>query len=191
MINDGQVFLAGYVTSTPTFKELASGTATATVRVAYTPRWLNRETGEWSDGPTSFVNVLCWRALADNVAMSLRKGEPVLVMGRLRVRRFQDKEGMQRTVVEIDANSVGHDLTRGVAHFSRTRRAAGEAAGAEGPATVTPSPQEDDDPGEASEPGQAGQHAEDSARGQMLDEHAVAELAREMSESLGEVAAPF
>src|SRR5262249_60434355 len=85
-------------------------------------------TGEWGDGPTSFVTVLCWRALADNVAMCLRKGEPVLVRGRLRVREYEGKDGSRGTETEIDASSVGHDLSRGVAHFSRTRRAPGETA---------------------------------------------------------------
>ena len=88
MINDASIDLAGFVVSEPSFKRLATGTSTAKLRVAYTERRLNRETGEWGDGPTSFVTVLCWRALADNVAMCLRKGEPVLVRGRLRVREY-------------------------------------------------------------------------------------------------------
>jgi single-strand DNA-binding protein len=74
------------------------------------------------------VTVLCWRSLADNVAMCLRKGEPVLVRGRLRVREYEGKDGSRGTETEIDASSVGHDLNRGVAHFSRTRRAPGETA---------------------------------------------------------------
>jgi single-strand DNA-binding protein len=71
MINDANIDLAGFVASEPSFKRLATGTSTAKLRVAYTERRLNRETGEWGDGPTSFVTVLCWRALADNVAMCL------------------------------------------------------------------------------------------------------------------------
>jgi single-strand DNA-binding protein len=128
MINDANIDLAGFVVSEPSFKRLATGTSTAKLRVAYTERRLNRETGEWGDGPTSFVTVLCWRALADNVAMCLRKGEPVLVRGRLRVREYEGKDGSRGTETEIDASSVGHDLSRGVAHFSRTRRAPGETA---------------------------------------------------------------
>ena len=60
--------------------------------------------------------------------MCLRKGEPVLVRGRLRVREYEGKDGSRGTETEIDASSVGHDLSRGVAHFSRTRRAPGETA---------------------------------------------------------------
>ena len=128
MINDSHIDLAGFVASEPAFRRVAGGTSTAKLRVAYTERRFNRETGEWGDGPTSFVTVLCWRTLADNVAVCLRKGEPVLVRGRLRVREYEGKEGSPRIAVEVEASSVGHDLSRGVAHFSRTRRAPGETA---------------------------------------------------------------
>ncbi len=128
MSNDANIDLAGFVASGPSFKRLATGTSTAKLRVAYTERRLNRETGEWGDGPTSFVTVLCWRTLADNVAVCLRKGEPVLVRGRLRVREYEGKDGSRGTETEIDASSIGHDLSRGVAHFSRTRRVPGETA---------------------------------------------------------------
>jgi len=148
MINDANIDLTGFVASEPSFKRLATGTSTAKLRVAYTERRLNRETGEWGDGPTSFVTVLCWRSLADNVAMCLRKGEPVLVRGRLRVREYEGKDGSRGTETEIDASSVGHDLNRGVAHFSRTRRAPGETAAesAEGLAAGPSQDGEEQDP---------------------------------------------
>jgi single-strand DNA-binding protein len=103
MINDSHIDLAGFVASEPAFKRIAGGTSTAKLRVAYTERRFNRETGEWADGPTSFVTVLCWRTLADNVAVCLRKGEPVLVRGRLRVREYEGKEGASRIAVEVEA----------------------------------------------------------------------------------------
>jgi single-strand DNA-binding protein len=148
MNNDANIDLAGFVASEPSFKRLATGTSHAKLRVAYTERRLNRETGEWGDGPTSFVTVLCWRSLADNVAMCLRKGEPVLVRGRLRVREYEGKDGSRGTETEIDASSVGHDLNRGVAHFSRTRRAPGETAAesAEAPAVGQSQDGEEEDP---------------------------------------------
>jgi single-strand DNA-binding protein len=209
MIIDSHVDLAGFVASEPSFKRLENGTSTAKLRVAYTERRFSRETGEWADGPTSFVTVLCWRTLADNVAISLRKGEPVVVRGRLRVREYSGKDGSARIAVEVDASSVGHDLSRGVAHFSRTRRAAGETAaeGAEtvraggnghaaGPAsadgTVTDESAAGLEPAEAAdEPGLAGAGA-DSPDGDgdgVLDEQAVAEFASNLAGSLGGVTA--
>jgi single-strand DNA-binding protein len=208
MINDANIDLAGFVVSEPSFKRLATGTSTAKLRVAYTERRLNRETGEWGDGPTSFVTVLCWRALADNVAMCLRKGEPVLVRGRLRVREYEGKDGSRGTETEIDASSVGHDLSRGVAHFSRTRRAPGETAAESAEVLAAAQAQdgeEQDQPAGRDGPGlpaaTAGEKtagdggadgtgpdgtaaAGDGAGGGVLDEGAVAEFASEMSRSL-------
>ena len=207
MSNDANIDLAGFVASEPSFRRLATGTSHAKLRVAYTERRLNRETGEWGDGPTSFVTVLCWRSLADNVAMCLRKGEPVLVRGRLRVREYEGKDGSRGTETEIDASSIGHDLSRGVAHFSRTRRAAGETA-AESAEALTAAQSQDgqeqdpsagrDGPGlpggaageEAAGGGTGGDGAEgngadgNGAGDGVLDDAAVAEFASEMSRSL-------
>ena len=130
MINDAQVFLSGYVARDPRFRITANGISNVSLRVAYTPRRVDRETGEWTDGTTSFVSVVCWRTLADNVARCLHKGEPVLVKGRLQVRPYE-KDGVSRLAVEIDATSVGHDLARGVASFQRPRRPAVENGAAD------------------------------------------------------------
>jgi single-strand DNA-binding protein len=208
MSNDANIDLAGFVASEPSFKRLATGTSTAKLRVAYTERRLNRETGEWGDGPTSFVTVLCWRTLADNVAMCLRKGEPVLVRGRLRVREYEGKDGSRGTETEVDASSIGHDLSRGVAHFSRTRRAPGETAAKSAGAVAAVQSQdgEEQDPlADPDGPGLPGDAAAEEAAGNggpgsngadgngagdgVLDDGAVAEFASEMSRSLEETPA--
>ena len=183
MIQDAQVHLAGYVATEPQFKKLSGDISSVKLRVAYTARRRDKVTGEWTDGPTSFVSIQCWRTLAENVQMSVHKGEPVLVTGRLQIRRFEDTEGALRTAAEIEATSVGHDLTRGVAKFSRTKWPA--AAGA-----VVPS----GEPGPADGAGLAGgpQPGERPAAGGgrpagdgVIDESAVAYFARELGESLG------
>jgi single-strand DNA-binding protein len=127
MINEALVSLTGYVATQPRWRETSSGTPNITMRVAWTPRRMDRSTGEWADGHTSYVTVICWRKLADNVATCLRKGDPVVVKGRLTVRPY-DKDGVPRTAVEVDASSVGHDLSRGVAQFQRTRPPTGKSA---------------------------------------------------------------
>lgn len=138
MVNEAQLSLTGYVASDPRSRETRNGTQQVSMRVAWTPRWVNRESGEWSDGTTSFLTVICFRRLAANVATCIRRGDPVVVKGRLSVRPYEDKDGNSRLAVEVDATSVGHDLSRGVAHFQRTRgdqpllTPAGQAAG--GPA---------------------------------------------------------
>ncbi len=213
MTNDANIDFAGFVVNEPSFTRLASGTSKATLRVAYTERRFNRETGDWGDGPTSFVNVLCWRTLADNVAMCLRKGEPVVVRGRMRIREYEDKEGSPRSITEVEASQVGHDLSRGVAHFSRTRRAAGETAAESAEALAAAPSRDGEEPAGGDEPGLRGGPAGEwaagngavggngaggndletngaggggAAAGGVLDDDAVAEFAGEMSESLGD-----
>jgi single-strand DNA-binding protein len=121
MVNEAQLSLTGYVASDPRSRETRSGVPQVSMRVAWTPRWIDRATGEWSDGHTSFLTVLCFRRLAVNVATCIRRGDPVVIKGRLSVRPYEDKDGNTRLAVEVDATSVGHDLSRGVANFQRTR----------------------------------------------------------------------
>ena len=121
MVNEAQLSLTGYVASDPRSRETRNGVPQVTMRVAWTPRWIDRTSGEWSDGNTSFVTVLCWRRLAANVATCIRRGDPVVIKGRLSIRPYEDKDGNARLAVEVDASSIGHDLSRGVAHFQRTR----------------------------------------------------------------------
>ena len=190
MIHEAQVNLAGYVATDPKFKKVAGDTSSARLRVAYTARRRDKETGEWSDGPTSFVNVQCWRTLADNVQMSVRKGEPVLVMGRLQIRRFEDSQGAPRTAVEIEAMSIGHDLTRGVAQFSRTRWPSALAAADAELQAAAPEPGDGAElPGGQEAGERPGQGAGAPHGDGVIDESAVAEFARELSDSLGPDAA--
>ncbi len=126
-MNEAQVTMVGYVASTPSLVVTKAGRFVANMRVGVTPRRQDRDTGQWSDGDTSYVTVTCWRSLATNVAACLRKGDPVVVKGRMRVRQYDDKDGNQRVAVEVDASTLGHDLTRGVAHFLRTKRSPGDA----------------------------------------------------------------
>lgn len=186
MIHEAQVNVAGYVATDPKFKKVTGDISSAKLRVAYTARRRDRETGEWSDGPTSFVNVQCWRTLAENVQMSVHKGEPVLVMGRLQIRRFQDSDGAPRTAVEIEAMSIGHDLTRGVAQFSRTRWPSATAAAAAELHAAAAEPGDDTEPADGPEAGERPSPEAGAPDGDgVIDESAVAEFARELSHSLG------
>ncbi len=128
MFNEAQISMTGYVATQPRWRRPESQSPNVMMRVAWTPRRLDRSTGEWVDGHTSYLSVTCWRKLADNVATCLRKGDPVVVKGRLTVREYTDKDGALRTAVEVDASSVGHDLSRGVAQFARTRPVTGQTA---------------------------------------------------------------
>ena len=127
-LNEAQISLTGYVATQPVTRTVKSGATNMSMRVAWTPRRQDRVTGEWVDGNTSYVTVICWRKLAANAGLCVRKGDPVIVKGRLSIRTYEDKQGVQRTAVEVEANSVGHDLSRGVALFQRVRPQTGLTA---------------------------------------------------------------
>lgn len=100
------------------------GLPIASFRVGSTPRRLNRETGEWENGETNWYSVTCFRQLATNVHAAVRKGDPVVVSGRLRIRPWENQAGQRGTSVEVDADGVGHDLTFGTGSFMRLNQPA-------------------------------------------------------------------
>jgi single-strand DNA-binding protein len=113
------VTLTGYVALEPKlwFTKQAH-TPVVNLRVGMTPRRMDASTGEWKDGPSSFFTVNCWRKLALNVSASLHKGDPVIIRGQLRMRSWNDN-GKMRSTVEIEAESVGHDVAYGFSHFMK------------------------------------------------------------------------
>jgi len=123
MSQDNHITLRGYLTSEPKFRQTAlTGTPVTEIRLGSTPRRLNRETGEWQDQPTSYYRVKCWRRLAVNASSSLHKGDMVVVRGRFYLRTWMDNQQRQRETVEIEADSLGHDLSYGWSHFLRGSR---------------------------------------------------------------------
>jgi single-strand DNA-binding protein len=101
----------------------SAGDATvAWFRVASTPRRFNRSNQTWSDGPTQWYTVNAWRALGEHCAASLKRGDPVVVHGRLSHSTWVNSEGVEVTSLEVDATFVGHDLNRGSSVFTRTGR---------------------------------------------------------------------
>ena len=119
-MNDTFVTLHGWVGSEVTFRD-PHGVSVANLRVASTPR-LKRD-GRWVDGDTTWYSVTAWRQLADNVRGSIRKGDAVIVHGRLRTDTWERADGQQSTTLCIEASMVGHDLTRGTSTFQRAVRA--------------------------------------------------------------------
>ncbi len=121
MSQGGYVTLVGFVAQDPNIRTTPTGKLLTKVRVGTTPRYRDGATGEWRDAETSYYNVSCWSRLADHVRASLRKGDPVIVKGRFRTSSFEDKNGQLRTSIEITADTVGHDLSRGPANYMRPR----------------------------------------------------------------------
>jgi single-strand DNA-binding protein len=124
-VNDAIITVVGFVAQDPHFEVLSSGTSLMQVRIGSTPRRYDREIGQWRDEDPMFLTVSCWRTLADNLqACELQRGDPVIVTGKLRIREYT-KDGQRRFSAQIEATTVGHDLSRGIARFQRSQRSAG------------------------------------------------------------------
>ncbi|MFE9954072.1 single-stranded DNA-binding protein [Micromonospora sp. NPDC005299] len=119
---DTYVTIVGNVLTAPEWRRTTqSNTLVANFKVASTARRLDRESGRWVDGNSLRVRVNCWRKLAEGVASSVAVGDPVVVAGRLYTRDWTDDAGNHRTLYELEAVAVGHDLSRGRARFLRNR----------------------------------------------------------------------
>ncbi|MEU6202415.1 single-stranded DNA-binding protein [Micromonospora musae] len=119
---DTYVTIVGNVLTAPEWRRTTqSNTLVANFKVASTARRLDRESGRWIDGNSLRVRVNCWRKLAEGVAASVMVGDPVVVCGRLYTRDWTDDAGNHRTLYELEAVAVGHDLSRGRARFLRNR----------------------------------------------------------------------
>ena len=113
--------LSGNLTRDPEIRYTREGQANATFGLAVNRRWQPRGTEEWEES-TSFFDVICWRDLAENVALSLVKGSRVIVTGRLEQHSWLADNGDRRSRVEITADEVGPSLRFATAEISRTER---------------------------------------------------------------------
>lgn len=102
--------ITGNLVDNPELRYTTSGQAVTHFRVASTPRYLDKATGEWKDGDTLFMACDVWRNQAENVAESLKRGQRVIVTGKIRQRSYETKEGEKRTVFELDVEEVGISL---------------------------------------------------------------------------------
>lgn len=111
--------LTGVVATTPRHLVTSSGVAITSFRLASGQRRFDRKRNAWVDADTNWYTISTFRHLAHNVVASIRKGEHVLITGRLRVRDWEnaDRNG---TSVEIEADSIGHDLTWCTTAFVRS-----------------------------------------------------------------------
>ena len=125
MAGDTVITIIGNLTAKPEIRYTNSGAPVASFTIASTPRTYNRQAGEWQDGETLFMRCSVWRDAAENVADSLDKGMRVIAQGRLQQRSYTDREGQQRTVVEMQVDEIGPSLWRATAQV--VRRGTGQA----------------------------------------------------------------
>lgn len=135
--------ISGNLTREPDIRYTREGHASTVLSMAVNRRWQDKETSEWQEA-TSFIDVVCWRELAENVALSLVKGARVIVAGRMEQRTWETEEGERRSKIEIVADDIGPSLRFATVDVHRSERrvpaddegAARQAGGAANDMTV-------------------------------------------------------
>ena len=129
MAGDTTITVVGNLTDDPELRFTPSGAAVAKFRVASTPRFLDRQSGEWKDGEPLFLACNIWRDAAEHVAESLQRGSRVIVTGRLRQRSYETREGEKRTVIELEVDEIGPSLRYATAKVQKMARSGGGGGG--------------------------------------------------------------
>jgi single-strand DNA-binding protein len=121
---DTTVTLIGNLVGDLDLRYTPAGVAMAKFTVASTPRVLDRTTNEYRDGDPLFLGCTAWRELAEHAAESLTKGARVVVVGRLRLSRWETDQGEKRSTYGLDVDEIGPSLryaTATVKKMTRTR----------------------------------------------------------------------
>lgn len=149
------VSLVGQIATEPKLFAPEGGAQFCTFRLACTERRFDQERKEWVDTETNWYTVNAFRGLALGAKQSFRTGDRVVVLGRLRVKRWESGE-KRGTSVEVDAEGLGHDLRWGSSVFTKREPATGAAipgGGGAAPGTAVSSPQSPESSGTAPDPG--------------------------------------
>lgn len=123
MAGETIITIIGNLTKDPELKTIGNGNTVANFAIASNTRQFNRNTNQWEDGDTLFLNCSAWDSqtttLASNIAASLHKGMTVIAQGRLMQRSYQAQDGSQRTVMELRVDDIGPSLRRATAQVNR------------------------------------------------------------------------
>ncbi len=120
-MTDTVLHIIGHVGTDVDHRKVGSGIDLSTFRLATTPRRWDRNQRQYIDGTTTWFTVQCWRSLAIHTRDSIRRGDPVVVIGKLKTEEWT-KDDVRNSRIILEAVTVGHDLTRGVSSFRKTPR---------------------------------------------------------------------
>lgn len=129
MAGETQLTIIGNLTDAPQLRFTPNGAAVANFTIASTPRTFDRQSNQWVDGEALFMRCSLWKEAAENVAESLQKGMRVIASGRIKQRSFQDRDGNDRTVIEMDVDEIGPSLRFATARVTRVDRRNGQPGG--------------------------------------------------------------
>ncbi len=120
MAGETIITVVGNLTADPELRYTQNGLPVANFTIASTPRTFDRQANEWKDGEALFLRASVWREFAEHVAGSLTKGMRVVATGRLKQRSYQDREGNNRTAIELEIDEIGPSLRYATAQVTRT-----------------------------------------------------------------------
>ena len=129
MTGETIITVVGNLTADPELRYTQNGLPVANFTIASTPRTFDRQANEWKDGEALFLRASCWRDFAEHVAGSMTKGMRVIAQGRLRQRSYQDREGNNRTAIELEVDEIGPSLRYATAQVTRTQGGGGGGGG--------------------------------------------------------------
>ncbi len=132
-MNTNSITIVGNVVADPEIRFTQSGVAVLKMRLAHTPRKFNKADNSWSDGETVWLGVSIWRQYAENCAESIVKGTKVLVTGKLAANVWTDKEGQERTSMEVDASDIAVVLQSATVNVNKVSRDKTSSAQADDP----------------------------------------------------------
>jgi len=120
-MNDIITTVIGNAVTDVSLRTTSTGASVASFRIASNSRRFDKSTNTWIEQDPSYLSITAWSQLAENVALSVHKGQTLVVTGKLKVKQWQDAE-KSGTNVEIDATAIGHDLNRGTSEFTKVKR---------------------------------------------------------------------
>lgn len=129
MAGETIITVVGNLTADPELRYTQNGLPVANFTIASTPRNFDRASGEWKDGDALFLRASVWREFAEHVAGSLTKGSRVIATGRLKQRSYQDREGQNRTSIELEVDEIGPSLRYATAQVTRAAGGGGNGGG--------------------------------------------------------------
>jgi single-strand DNA-binding protein len=125
MAGETVITVVGNLTADPELRYTQNGLPVVNFTIASTPR-IREQTGDaGKDGDPLFLRASVWREFAEHVAGSLTKGMRVIAQGRLRQRSYQDREGNQRTAIELEVDEIGPSLRYATAQVTRAAASGG------------------------------------------------------------------
>ncbi|GAA5145431.1 single-stranded DNA-binding protein [Microbacterium pseudoresistens] len=127
MAGETVITVVGNLTADPELRYTQNGLPVANFTIASTPRTFDRQANEWKDGEALFLRASVWREFAEHVAGSLTKGMRVVAQGRLRQRSYQDREGNNRTAIELEVDEIGPSLRYATAQVTRAQSGGGQS----------------------------------------------------------------